>query len=186
LETKPSQELRNHFGQLVWDCFLTSAFELYCVHADPHPGNYLFMKEGKLGMLDFGCVKHLSPDFIEKIQRLFAIILQEELDAKALFQINIDMGILKEDLPFETFCEQILPTLKNFAAWIAIPFQNDVYDFSTMQGISKEMLDPKGSNLVSGMHRDQLYFDRTFMGTLSLLTEIGGQVKMKNPYLCKG
>jgi hypothetical protein len=94
------------------------------------------------------------------------------------------MGILRKDLPFETFCKQSLPTLKNLTLWLKIPFQEEIFDFSTMKGISKDMIDSGGSNLISGMHRDQLYFDRTFMGTLSLLNRIGGWVKMKNPYLC--
>ena len=28
--------------------------------ADPHSGNYLFGKDGSIGLVDFGCVKHLA------------------------------------------------------------------------------------------------------------------------------
>ena len=27
------------------------------MHADPHPGNFLFTADGRLGIIDFGCVK---------------------------------------------------------------------------------------------------------------------------------
>jgi predicted unusual protein kinase regulating ubiquinone biosynthesis (AarF/ABC1/UbiB family) len=33
------------------------------IHADTHPGNYVVMADGRLGVLDFGCVKHLSAAF---------------------------------------------------------------------------------------------------------------------------
>jgi predicted unusual protein kinase regulating ubiquinone biosynthesis (AarF/ABC1/UbiB family) len=34
------------------------------VHADPHPGNFLVMPDGRLGVLDFGAVKRPSPGFV--------------------------------------------------------------------------------------------------------------------------
>lgn len=40
----------------VWGPFLRSGL----VHADPHPGNFLAMPDGRLGILDFGAVKQMS------------------------------------------------------------------------------------------------------------------------------
>lgn len=34
------------------------------VHADPHPGNFLLLNDGRLGIVDFGAIKLLSPPFI--------------------------------------------------------------------------------------------------------------------------
>jgi predicted unusual protein kinase regulating ubiquinone biosynthesis (AarF/ABC1/UbiB family) len=34
------------------------------MHSDPHPGNYLFNHDGTLGLIDFGCVKHLKPEVV--------------------------------------------------------------------------------------------------------------------------
>jgi predicted unusual protein kinase regulating ubiquinone biosynthesis (AarF/ABC1/UbiB family) len=34
------------------------------LHADPHPGNYLFNTDGTIGLIDFGCVKHLKPEVV--------------------------------------------------------------------------------------------------------------------------
>lgn len=41
------------------------------MHADPHPGNFLVMPDGKLGVLDFGAVKELSDGFVRPHRRLF-------------------------------------------------------------------------------------------------------------------
>ena len=53
--------------------FLTSGFVWRFLHADPHPGNYLFRREGnrvQIGLLDFGCVLRLSEDRVRSLIRL--------------------------------------------------------------------------------------------------------------------
>ncbi len=63
LQTNPSQELRNQIGQALWDFYNFQQHELRAVHADPHPGNFLITPEGKLGIIDFGCIKEIPDDF---------------------------------------------------------------------------------------------------------------------------
>jgi len=56
----PSQERRDHFGALIvraWDRLFFAGRVNY---ADLHPGNFLFMDDGRLGLLDFGCVRPFS------------------------------------------------------------------------------------------------------------------------------
>lgn len=43
----------------TWGPFLRARL----VHADPHPGNYIVLPEGRLGVLDFGATKRLSVPF---------------------------------------------------------------------------------------------------------------------------
>src|SRR5476651_2580413 len=63
LNTNPSQELRNKIGQALWDFYNFQQHELRAVHADPHPGNFLITPEGKLGCIDFGCIKEMPDEF---------------------------------------------------------------------------------------------------------------------------
>src|SRR5262249_42246706 len=60
LAGNPTQERRDHFGALIvraWDrLFFTGRVN----YADLHPGNFLFMADGRLGLLDFGCVRPFS------------------------------------------------------------------------------------------------------------------------------
>jgi hypothetical protein len=57
LAGNPTQDERDHFGGLIVisGCRLHYAGRL--LYADPHPGNYLFRGDGRLGLLDFGCVR---------------------------------------------------------------------------------------------------------------------------------
>ncbi|MEE9382490.1 MAG: AarF/ABC1/UbiB kinase family protein [Nannocystaceae bacterium] len=60
-ESGISQETRNRWAAAL--CRVTSVglYEWGLLHADPHPGNYLFMPDERLCLLDFGCVKEM-PD----------------------------------------------------------------------------------------------------------------------------
>jgi predicted unusual protein kinase regulating ubiquinone biosynthesis (AarF/ABC1/UbiB family) len=63
LQTNPSQQLRNQLGQALWDFYNYQQHELRAVHADPHPGNFMILPDGKLGVIDFGCIKEMPEDF---------------------------------------------------------------------------------------------------------------------------
>lgn len=41
------------------------------VHADPHPGNFMLLSDGRLGVFDFGAVKQLSDPWLRANRRLF-------------------------------------------------------------------------------------------------------------------
>lgn len=62
LRTNPTQMERDHYGTLM----MRSSFRLSGIarlwYADPHPGNYLFMSEGRLGLIDFGCCRAFSDE----------------------------------------------------------------------------------------------------------------------------
>jgi hypothetical protein len=65
LETKPSQKVRDLVGARLFELFDIQSCNLKTLHADPHPGNYLFKPDGTIGMLDFGCVKRFDLDWRE-------------------------------------------------------------------------------------------------------------------------
>lgn len=41
--------------------------EAHLLHADPHPGNFLLDDQGRIAVLDFGCVKDVDPEFSDAI-----------------------------------------------------------------------------------------------------------------------
>ncbi len=64
LKTNPSQELRDKLGEGLTRLFFYQLFRVQALHADPHPGNYLFNRDGTIGLVDFGCVKYLKPEVV--------------------------------------------------------------------------------------------------------------------------
>lgn len=53
-------EARQRAGETLARLYYTMAFDHRTLHADPHPGNYLFQEDGRVGLLDFGCVKRFD------------------------------------------------------------------------------------------------------------------------------
>ncbi|MGA9525148.1 MAG: AarF/ABC1/UbiB kinase family protein [Myxococcaceae bacterium] len=69
------------------------------LHADPHPGNFMVLEDGRLGILDFGSVKHFSPSFVEVSRRMIRSALEQKpQDVLAIcrdagFSIEIDDAV---------------------------------------------------------------------------------------------
>jgi hypothetical protein len=61
LATHPSQELRDQFGTAIYAAW-QRIYNAHANYADPNSGNYVFMADGRLGLLDFGCVQHYSAE----------------------------------------------------------------------------------------------------------------------------
>src|ERR1700687_6456141 len=64
LKTDPPQELRDKLGANLTRLFFFQLFRVRALHADPHPGNYLLNSDGTIGLVDFGCVKYLTPEVV--------------------------------------------------------------------------------------------------------------------------
>ncbi len=64
LKTNPSQESRDRLGVGLTRLFFFQLFRVGALHADPHPGNFLLNPDGRIGLVDFGCVKYLKPEVV--------------------------------------------------------------------------------------------------------------------------
>jgi predicted unusual protein kinase regulating ubiquinone biosynthesis (AarF/ABC1/UbiB family) len=71
LAMRPSQRLRDLVGERLLELFYYQVVKVEALHADPHWGNYLFRRDGTIGLVDFGCVKYLSPDSVANLRALF-------------------------------------------------------------------------------------------------------------------
>jgi len=106
----------------IWGPFYAARL----VHADPHPGNFFVLPDGRLGVLDFGSTKRLS----EKFATVYRTFLEENAAGRA----HPDVGpMLKkagfrflgddEEDAFE-FCQKVADVVQR-------PIQGETYDFSS-------------------------------------------------------
>lgn len=56
-----SQQERNHAGAALFDFYLGTLYRHGLFHADPHPGNYHFLPDGRVVVFDYGCVREFEP-----------------------------------------------------------------------------------------------------------------------------
>lgn len=62
LARNPSQADRDHFTTLLTVATMRVYYRLHWVFADPHPGNIIFMEDGRLGLIDFGCTRAFTEE----------------------------------------------------------------------------------------------------------------------------
>ncbi len=56
-----TQSERDHAGRALFDFYIGTLYRNGLFHADPHPGNYVFRKDGRVVVFDFGCVRVFEP-----------------------------------------------------------------------------------------------------------------------------
>jgi predicted unusual protein kinase regulating ubiquinone biosynthesis (AarF/ABC1/UbiB family) len=101
------------------------------IHADPHPGNFMVMPDGRMGLLDFGSIKRFSPTFVTANRRMFQQALRlETLDVLALCR---EVGFTVE-LP-EPEAEVLLREILHIAGR---PMRASPYDYATCD-INRDM-----------------------------------------------
>ncbi|MCX7619164.1 AarF/UbiB family protein, partial [Tepidiforma sp.] len=52
-----------------------SIYRLGMFNGDPHPGNYLFRRGGRVTFLDFGLVKHFTPDELRPFEEMIVAMV---------------------------------------------------------------------------------------------------------------
>lgn len=62
MERSPSQDERDRYGDLLMRASFRLVHAGRLWYADSHPGNYIFMPDGRLGLIDFGCCRELSDE----------------------------------------------------------------------------------------------------------------------------
>ena len=172
LAQNPSQEERNHFGQLLWDFLHEQIAANHCtLHADAHPGNFLFREDGRLGVIDFGCVKRFPQAFRNDMIRLWnARINDEQSEIDAMLH---KLDILHADMNAATR-ERVEQFFERFGQLIVRPYRVDSFDFGDdafydeLKACFKE-----GSQLreTSGSHHF-IFINKVLVGLFSLLAQL--------------
>ena len=65
-----SREQRDHAGRLLAVLHFSGPQRAGLLHADPHPGNFRLLPDGRLGVIDFGAIARLPDGHPEPIGRL--------------------------------------------------------------------------------------------------------------------
>jgi predicted unusual protein kinase regulating ubiquinone biosynthesis (AarF/ABC1/UbiB family) len=185
LRTHPTQAQRDHFGQLLYDTFVHAFYGLHALHADPNPGNYLFADDGTLGLLDFGCVRYYSADFVNLIPVLLRAY--KERDAQAVISTYQRLGMVAEVTgdELQAFYDQIL---QPFGDWLTRPFMTGRFNFAhqgnsyTAEGWAS-FRQLANVRKINNLANEFIYFDRTFFGLYQLFERMGASIDMEHQWL---
>jgi predicted unusual protein kinase regulating ubiquinone biosynthesis (AarF/ABC1/UbiB family) len=118
-----STEERNRAGILIVRFLFSGPSRTGLLHADPHPGNFRLLDDGRLGVLDFGAVDRLPdgfPPFFGKLLRL----MHEDRDIETVEHELRIHGFLKEGVTVD------LDALRAYLAPLAEPSRVESFQFS--------------------------------------------------------
>jgi predicted unusual protein kinase regulating ubiquinone biosynthesis (AarF/ABC1/UbiB family)/ribosomal protein L7/L12 len=94
LASEPSRAARDRAGEALFDFYAGSLFKHGLYNCDPHPGNYLFLPDGRVAIVDFGCARELAPGFVERLAALTRALIADDRDRirAALSDLGLDDG----------------------------------------------------------------------------------------------
>jgi predicted unusual protein kinase regulating ubiquinone biosynthesis (AarF/ABC1/UbiB family) len=76
-----TQEQRDHFGRLYARFLFGGPARAGLLHADPHPGNFRVLADGRLGVVDYGAVARLPDGYPQALGHLGRHALADDWDA---------------------------------------------------------------------------------------------------------
>ncbi|HEX9407584.1 MAG TPA: AarF/UbiB family protein, partial [Thermoanaerobaculia bacterium] len=175
LATNPSQAERDAFGTRMY----TISFRMYyagrCAYADPHPGNYLFLDDGRLALLDFGCVPRYDDA---------AWALLSEMDAAFYRNHDAMRDALKRycDLNADELNDETrMSLLEESFRWAIEPLLHRPFDFSDPEHlrIGMDIMARAIARRYTRAHPIQVYLSRTLLGLRSLLHTMKARVDVR-------
>lgn len=174
---------RTTVATLILHFFLHGTFRWRCLHADPHPGNYRFLRtddgDVKLGVLDFGCVKSIAPGFAAGLQGLITDAQQGIATHQRVWERFLEMGFNLKKL------EPMRDALAPVARVLTEPFV-------TKERVSATDWKP-GARIAEllGSHRmafrlagppEMIFFLRAFQGVLHYLKALAVPVHWREEF----
>jgi predicted unusual protein kinase regulating ubiquinone biosynthesis (AarF/ABC1/UbiB family) len=96
-----NQPERDRAAEALFRFVFRSLYGLAAFNGDPHPGNYVFHRDGRLTLLDFGLVKHFAPREMEVFLAMVRSAVVER-DAGRFREVVETAGLLRRNAPVTT------------------------------------------------------------------------------------
>src|SRR6266571_1792355 len=137
-----SQQQRDRIGLLFVRFLFSGPARAGLLHADPHPGNFRMLADGRLGVLDFGAVDRLPDGIPAFIGRLLRII-HDGTDFRYAEQELREQGFVRPGIEID------LTALQAFLAPLAEPSRGETFKFSRdwLRGEAMRVTDPRSANM---------------------------------------
>jgi predicted unusual protein kinase regulating ubiquinone biosynthesis (AarF/ABC1/UbiB family) len=181
LDSHPSQAEKNQVAQALWDFYEFQLHEEKAIHADPHPGNFLFDEHGQVGVIDFGCIKEVPHDFYYSY---FPLLIEEvQLNKTLIDQLlrNIEIIFPGDSQAVEA---ELTQAFLKMTSLLSRPFRSETFHFTDdfldeIYALGEEIYkipevrrptQPRGS-------KHALYVNRTYFGIYSILSDLNATIK---------
>jgi len=176
-----TQEERNNAGIRLARFHFTAPMRAGLLHADPHPGNFRVLKDGRLGVLDFGACNRLPNGFPEPFKRLLRNAL--EGDAIALYNGFKEDGFILADVEVspELVLDYLLPLVE--------PLRTDYFAYSRdwLRTQSVRVGDPRNPTAKIGFQLnlppEYVLIHRVTLGTTGIFCQLRAEGNFRDEAL---
>ena len=169
-----SPEARDAAAARYLEFLLVGPARAGLLHADPHPGNFRMLADGRLGVLDFGAVNRLPDGLPVEMGQLLTLALAG--DAEGALEGLRREGFVKASINIDA--EALLAFLEPFMA----PLRTDTFRFTRawLRSVSLHINDPRRPEFTLGLKLNlppsYLLIHRVWLGGIGVLCQIQGEV----------
>jgi predicted unusual protein kinase regulating ubiquinone biosynthesis (AarF/ABC1/UbiB family) len=177
LASNPSQELRDHYGRLIYLAGSRLHFAGRLLYADPHPGNYLFRPDGRLGLLDFGCVRPYTEQEWECCRLADSAMPGNNDDLVRVARSSLGLA------EGESIDLEVLSQFVEFARWMWRPYAHDgAFDFGDArylrEGVDRLAATAQGRTVTPNVTL-YAFLLRWYFGVVAMLYRLRARVDVK-------
>jgi len=167
--------VRNLIGTRLVELYYAQVHRLRSLHADHHPGNYLFQPDGSIGLIDFGCVKRITFDASDLIRSVAGRTWRQG-DKAAAHVLRLIFGTR---VPYSR-ARKMLPTLELMAAILYPEGKNadPVVDFGKAQALQFLVHALKKALQTKAINPEFAFISRAELGLYSLLHQLKARVNV--------
>ncbi len=166
-------EERNLAAETIFRFTFGSIYRLHAFNGDPHPGNYLFEKGGRVAFLDFGLVKRFVPAESQLFEELIVSMVVER-DLEKFRVIVEEAGLLAPDP--SVGLEQVADYFQYFYRYLLIDDEVTIDAEYAAAGVN-QIFDANGPNkeLMKLLNVPPAFvvLQRINLGLMGLLAQMG-------------
>jgi predicted unusual protein kinase regulating ubiquinone biosynthesis (AarF/ABC1/UbiB family) len=169
LASQPSQESRDRAGRALFDLYIGSLFRHGFYNCDPHPGNYLFLPDGRVAVVDFGSTAELGPGFGGRLASLLEALRAD--DGERLHGALVELGAVADKRRYDRDATRWL--LRAFFGPLLV---DEVSAFDVAAGVRFfPVLRRWWSARALSVSPELPFLLRTFIGLSSVLARLGAR-----------
>ncbi|HEU4658288.1 MAG TPA: AarF/ABC1/UbiB kinase family protein [Capillimicrobium sp.] len=168
------QEDRDRLGEIIFRFYFGCMYRHHQFSGDPHPGNSLLLKDGRMAFLDFGLFKRIAPETAAR--ELEMVRLSVAGRAEELSTLLRESGFVLESARYTP--EQLLEQFRDLTWWYTT---DDVLQLEPeiATQVMIDMSDPRSRHFAQ-MRHESLPADHLFGRRLEVLTlAVLGQLRAR-------
>ncbi|MEO9134254.1 MAG: AarF/ABC1/UbiB kinase family protein [Jatrophihabitantaceae bacterium] len=141
------------------------------LHADPHPGNFRLLDDGRLGVMDFGAVARLPGGSPEPLGRLTRLALDG--DGAGVLSLMREQGFIRTGVELQS--RQVM----DYLGPVLDPLRSESFTFSRtwMRAQATRLGDPRSEEAQVGrmfnLPPSYLLIHRVTLGSIGVLCQLG-------------